>query len=62
MNLFTRLNKEKGLTIILVTHEPEVADFTDRCVVFRDGNIIKDVRLRKKGSTGYNKKDQDFIK
>ena len=48
MDLFLRLNKEKGLTIILVTHEPEVAEYTDRCVVFRDGHIVKDARLKKK--------------
>jgi len=62
MNLFTRLNKEQGLTIILVTHEPEVAEYTDRCVVFRDGNIVKDAKMKKKKVVGYQKKDQDMIK
>ncbi|MGL4369237.1 MAG: ABC transporter ATP-binding protein [Spirochaetota bacterium] len=62
MNLFTRLNKENGLTIILVTHEPEVADFTDRRVVFRDGHIVKDVFVRRKKTLGYNQKDQDIIR
>ena len=62
MNLFTRLNREQGLTIILVTHEPEVADFTGRRVVFRDGHIVKDVKVKQKKVLGYNKKDQDIIK
>jgi putative ABC transport system ATP-binding protein len=62
MDLFSRLNKQKGLTIILVTHEPEVAEYSDRCVVFRDGHIIKDAKMKKKKVSGYQKKDQDLIK
>ncbi|OHD63210.1 MAG: macrolide ABC transporter ATP-binding protein [Spirochaetes bacterium RBG_13_51_14] len=47
MELFTRLNKEIGITIIMVTHESDVADYTDRKVVFRDGMIINDISIRK---------------
>jgi putative ABC transport system ATP-binding protein len=47
MKMFTRLNKDMGITIILVTHEPEVADFTDRKIVFRDGKIIQDAPVKK---------------
>ena len=39
MNLFTKLNEEKGITIIMVTHEPDVAEYTKRKVLFRDGLI-----------------------
>jgi putative ABC transport system ATP-binding protein len=62
MDLFTRLNKEKGLTIILVTHEPEVAEYTDRCVVFRDGVITRDFKMPKKKKVGYNLKDQAVLR
>lgn len=41
MALFQELNA-KGITICFVTHEPEIAAFTKRNVVFRDGKIIKD--------------------
>lgn len=41
MQFFTKLNNE-GVTIILVTHEPDIAAFAKRIVVFKDGNIIKD--------------------
>jgi len=42
MNLFTKLNAEQGMTILLVTHEPDVAAFAKRIVTFRDGLIVSD--------------------
>jgi len=47
MELFTRLNKEIGITIIMVTHEHDVADYSDRKVIFRDGLIIDDFIVKK---------------
>jgi len=44
MNVFQKLNKE-GVTIVLVTHEPDIARHTNRIVTFRDGNIISDERV-----------------
>lgn len=41
MNIFQQLNNE-GVTIVMVTHEPDIAEFTKRRVVFRDGIIIED--------------------
>ena len=41
MELFQRLNAD-GLTIILVTHEPDIAQFAKREIVFRDGQIRRD--------------------
>jgi putative ABC transport system ATP-binding protein len=41
MSLFQNLN-DKGITICFVTHEPDIAEFTKRNVVFRDGKIRKD--------------------
>ena len=48
MKLFTRLNREMGITIIMVTHEPDVAEWTDRKVVFKDGEIIEDSPVSRK--------------
>jgi putative ABC transport system ATP-binding protein len=42
MAIFQKLNRQ-GSTIIMVTHEPEIAAFTKRNVVFRDGRIISDI-------------------
>jgi putative ABC transport system ATP-binding protein len=41
MAIFQDLN-EKGITIVLVTHEPDIAAFAKRKVVFKDGHIISD--------------------
>ena len=42
MALFQKLNDERGITIMLVTHEPDVAAHAKRIVTFRDGHIISD--------------------
>lgn len=41
MELFTALNKQ-GVTIIIVSHEPEIANYVKRILVFKDGKLIKD--------------------
>lgn len=45
MNIFQGLNNE-GVTIVMVTHEPDIAEFTKRKVVFRDGIIIDDTLVQ----------------
>jgi len=41
MDIFQKLNDE-GLTIVLVTHEPDIAQFAKRSIQFRDGKIRRD--------------------
>lgn len=56
LNLFSTLNDKLGITILIVTHEPDVADFTKRKIVFRDGQLIEDVAIqKKKKSAGYSR-------
>ena len=42
MEFFVKLNEETGKTIILVTHEPDIAEYSKRVVHFKDGKIISD--------------------
>ena len=46
MDIFTQLNRE-GNTVIVVTHEPEIAAFTNRIITFRDGQVVEDVDNRR---------------
>ncbi|QOX63611.1 ABC transporter ATP-binding protein [Anoxybacterium hadale] len=48
MDIFTKLNRENGNTVIIVTHERDIAEFTDRIITFRDGEVLTDERLRAK--------------
>ncbi|HEY0614181.1 MAG TPA: ABC transporter ATP-binding protein [Candidatus Elarobacter sp.] len=48
MALFRRLNAERGMTVMLVTHEPDVAAHARRLVSFRDGRIVSDEPVREK--------------
>ena len=45
MAILQKLNREAGLTVILVTHEVEIAQHTRRIVSFRDGRIVNDQRV-----------------
>lgn len=47
MNFFCELNEKHGKTIVLVTHEPDIAEFCKRIVRFKDGNIVSDEVKRK---------------
>ncbi|MEO8658841.1 MAG: ABC transporter ATP-binding protein [Bryobacteraceae bacterium] len=42
MSLFQQLNRQAGITIVLVTHEPDIAAYAGRVLVVRDGQIIED--------------------
>ncbi len=44
MELFRELNQASGITVILVTHDQEVAQNAKRCLVLRDGKIVEDTR------------------
>jgi len=45
MDILQRLNQEAGLTVALVTHEPDIAQYAKRVLEFRDGKIRKDVQV-----------------
>lgn len=45
MEIFQRLNREMGITLVLVTHELDIAQYAQRVVVFRDGKINSDYAI-----------------
>lgn len=45
MEIFQRLNRERGITLVLVTHEPDIAEYAQRVIVFKDGRIKKDYQI-----------------
>jgi putative ABC transport system ATP-binding protein len=44
MNLLVRLNRESHITIVLVTHEPDIAAYSGRIIRFLDGLVVRDER------------------
>ena len=45
MAIFQRLNRESGITLMMVTHEPDIAAHASRIIRFRDGKILDDRRI-----------------
>ena len=45
MEIFQRLNRERSLTVIVVTHEPDIAQYASRIIQFRDGRIRRDFEV-----------------
>jgi putative ABC transport system ATP-binding protein len=46
MDVFQRLNRERNITIALVTHEPDIAQYARRVIVFKDGRIKSDYLVK----------------
>lgn len=44
IDLLRRINRERGTTLVLVTHDQQLADLADRRISFRDGRVVEDVR------------------
>jgi putative ABC transport system ATP-binding protein len=42
MGIFQRLNRERGITVVLITHEADIAEYGTRIVSFRDGLVVAD--------------------
>ncbi|MHB8486859.1 MAG: ABC transporter ATP-binding protein [Candidatus Acidiferrales bacterium] len=48
MDILQRLNENEGLTVVLVTHEPDIANYAQRALEFRDGKMRKDTYIQKR--------------
>jgi len=47
MAIFQRLNREAGITLVLVTHEPDIASYARRIVYFKDGRLVRDEQVER---------------
>lgn len=45
MGIFQKLNRELGMTVVIVTHEPDIAHYSDRIITFKDGHVLSDERV-----------------
>ncbi len=45
MGIFQKLNRESGMTIIVVTHEPDIAEYSNRIMRFKDGHLVSDLAV-----------------
>jgi putative ABC transport system ATP-binding protein len=50
MDIFQTLNQERRITIALVTHEPDIAEYASRVVVFKDGRVMRDMSVSRRRS------------
>jgi len=50
MDIFQKLQRERGITIVLITHEMDVAEYGSRIVSFKDGLIVSDVQHKQKAT------------
>jgi putative ABC transport system ATP-binding protein len=48
MGIFQRLNLEHGITVLLITHEPDIAEYATRVLSFRDGHIVSDQMVKRR--------------
>jgi putative ABC transport system ATP-binding protein len=48
MEIFQRLNEERGITVVLVTHERDIAEYATRIIAFRDGVVRSDQPVAKR--------------
>jgi putative ABC transport system ATP-binding protein len=48
MEILQRLNRERSLTVVLITHEADIAEYAERVVAFRDGRVLRDEKVARR--------------
>jgi putative ABC transport system ATP-binding protein len=48
MGILQRLNRDKGITIIVITHEHDIAEYGTRTISFRDGRVVTDAGVERR--------------
>jgi putative ABC transport system ATP-binding protein len=52
MEVLQRLNRERRITIVLITHESDIAGYAERVVAFRDGRVVRDTPVERRRNAG----------
>jgi putative ABC transport system ATP-binding protein len=61
MEIFQRLNREMGITLVLVTHEPDIAEYSNRVIVFKDGKIKSDHQVETQRNAAEELKNMPLV-
>ena len=64
MAIFQELNERNGITVVFVTHEPDIAEHTKRIIRLMDGRIVEDAPVlhqRRAGVSAYDKRVRDMV-
>jgi putative ABC transport system ATP-binding protein len=64
MAIFQELNERNGITVVFVTHEPDIAEHTKRIIRLMDGRIVEDAPVlhqRRAGESAYAKRVRDMV-
>ncbi|MFZ2361383.1 MAG: ABC transporter ATP-binding protein [Anaerolineae bacterium] len=64
MAIFQELNERNGITVVFVTHEPDIAEHTKRIIRLMDGQIVEDAPVlnpRRAGERAYDKRVRDMV-
>jgi putative ABC transport system ATP-binding protein len=64
MGIFQELNERNGITVVFVTHEPDIAEHTKRIIRLMDGRIVEDAPVlhpRRAGERAYDKRVRDIM-
>ncbi len=62
METLTKLNREQGVTIVVVTHEADIAAYADRVLTMRDGEVVSDTRNAKPATSAKQAEAVSFLR
>ena len=48
MGIFQRLNRDRGITVLVITHERDIAEYSDRIITFREASMVSDQPIRER--------------